>query len=140
MTHASFAALDRERRFPTTPGRPNRDYSIWDFNGGGRFYTVFPYFHLAGFLCLLVNPIFMEESSPVLGPPQVPPSGELLKFVLQRQSLRAVYVPPAIVEQLLQEADGAQLFKDLDFVCYTGGTFSPAAEAVLSQVTKLIGL
>lgn len=47
MTHATFAVLDRERYLPKTPGRKNRDYSIWDLEGGGRFYTVFPYFHVS---------------------------------------------------------------------------------------------
>lgn len=69
MTHATFAVLDRERNLAKVSGRKNRDYSIWDFKEGGRFYTVFPYFHvssskfafcieltlhqLAGFLSLL---------------------------------------------------------------------------------------
>jgi hypothetical protein len=46
MTHATFAVLDRERNLPQVSGRKNRDYSIWDFKEGGRFYTVFPYFHV----------------------------------------------------------------------------------------------
>lgn len=50
MTHGSFSILDNERKLPTVPGRQNRDFSIWDFPGGGRFYHIFPYFHLAGFL------------------------------------------------------------------------------------------
>lgn len=47
MTHATFAVLDRERNLPKIPGRKNRDYSIWDLEGGARFYTVFPYFHVS---------------------------------------------------------------------------------------------
>jgi acyl-CoA synthetase (AMP-forming)/AMP-acid ligase II len=50
MTHGSFAVLDNERNLPGVAGRKNRDFSIWDFRGGGRFYHIFPYFHLAGFL------------------------------------------------------------------------------------------
>lgn len=50
MTHGSFAVLDNERNLPSVPGRQNRDFGIWDFPGGGRFYHIFPYFHLAGFL------------------------------------------------------------------------------------------
>ena len=140
MTHATFAVLDNERNLPTVPGRRNRDYSIWDFNGGGRFYTVFPYFHLAGFLSLLVNPIFTESSSPVLGPPLMPPSGSLLKEVMRHQSLRALYLPPSIAEQLLQEPGGLDFFRGLDFLCYTGGPFSPSAGEQLSKVTELCPL
>lgn len=140
MTHATFAVLDNERYLPTVPGRKNRDYSIWDFNGGGRFYTVFPYFHLAGFLSLLVNPIFTEASSPVLGPPLMPPSGSLLKEVMRHQSLRALYLPPSIAEQLLSEPGGLDFFKGLDFLCYTGGPFSTSAGEHLSRVTELCPL
>lgn len=140
MTHATFAVLDNERYLPTVPGRRNRDYSIWDFNGGGRFYTVFPYFHLAGFLALLVNPIFTEASSPVLGPPLMPPSGSLLKEVMRHQPLRALYLPPSIAEQLLLEPGGLDFFRGLDFLCYTGGPFSPSAGEQLSKVTELCPL
>ncbi|KAF2202987.1 acetyl-CoA synthetase-like protein [Delitschia confertaspora ATCC 74209] len=140
MTHATFAVLDNERNLPKTPGRRNRDYSIWDFNGGGRFYTVFPYFHLAGFLSVTVNPIFTEASSPVFGPPQVPPSGTLLKDVFRYQDLRALYLPPSIAEQLILEPGGIEYFKNLDFLCYTGGPFSPVAGEQLSKVTELCPL
>ena len=47
MTHASFAVVDHDRNRPTVPGRRNRDYSIFDFKEGGRFYTIFPYFHVS---------------------------------------------------------------------------------------------
>lgn len=50
MTHGTFSILDNERNLPRVPRRQNRDFSIWDFPGGGRFYHIFPYFHLAGFL------------------------------------------------------------------------------------------
>ena len=140
MTHATFAVLDNERNLPSVPGRRNRDYSIWDFSGGGRFYTVFPYFHLAGFLALLVNPIFTESSSPVLGPPLLPPSGSLLKEVMRHQKLRALYLPPSIAEQLLMVPGGLDFFKGLDFLCYTGGPFSPSAGELLSTVTELCPL
>lgn len=50
MTYGPFSMLDNERNLPGVPGRRNRDFSIWDFPGGGRFYHIFPYFHLAGFL------------------------------------------------------------------------------------------
>ena len=37
MTHGTFAVLDNERNLRPVDGRKNRDYSIWDFPGGGRF-------------------------------------------------------------------------------------------------------
>lgn len=141
MTNGSFSVLDRERNLTTVIGRKNRDFSIWDFGpSGGKFYTIFPYFHLAGFLSTVINPIFTEASSPVLGPALIPPSAALMKDVMKQQKLRALYIPPSIAEQLLQEPDGLDLFRALDFVCYTGGPFSQKAGEVLAQVTELVPL
>ena len=50
MTHGSFSILDNERNLHRVPGRKNRDFSIWDFSGGGRFYHIFPYFHQHRFI------------------------------------------------------------------------------------------
>ena len=142
MTHATFAVLDGERNLPTVPGRRNRDWSVWDFQGprGGKFYTMFPYFHLSGFLSTVCNPIITEASSPVLGPPLIPPSGSLLKEVIKHHDLRALYLPPSVAEQLLAEPNGIDFFKNLDIFLYTGAPFSPEAGEKLSKVTHLCPL
>ena len=141
MTHGTFAVLDRERNLPAVPGRKNRDFSIWDFGPvGGKFYTIFPYFHLAGFLSIVINPLITEASSPVLGPALMPPSAALMRDVMRDQKLRAVYVPPSIAEQVLQAPGGLDLFRGLDFLCYTGGPFSQKAGEQLAQVTELLPL
>jgi acyl-CoA synthetase (AMP-forming)/AMP-acid ligase II len=88
----------------------------------------------------LVNPTFTEASSPVLGPPLQPPSGSLLKSIMQHQKLRALYIPPAVAEQLLQEPQGIDFFKNLDFLVYTGAPFSPDAGKQLIEVTELVSL
>ena len=82
----------------------------------------------------------MDASSPVLGPPMMPPSGQLMKEIMQSQQLRAVYIPPAIAEQLLQEPGSIDLFKKLDFLCYTGAPFSSSAGQKLVEVTTLVSL
>jgi thioester reductase-like protein len=87
-----------------------------------------------------VNPVFTEASSPVLGPALLPPSGTLLKEIMRQQKLRALYVPPAIAEQLLQEPQGIEFFRHLDFLCYTGAPFSPTAGKQLVEVTELCSL
>lgn len=87
-----------------------------------------------------MNPTFTEASSPVLGPPLQPPSGALLKEIMKQQKLRALYIPPAIAEQLLQEPQGIDFFRDLDFLCYTGAPFSPNAGKQLVEVTELCSL
>ncbi|KAI9645908.1 hypothetical protein NHQ30_005345 [Ciborinia camelliae] len=120
MTHGTFAVLDNERNISGVSGRRKRDFSVWDFQG--------------------VNPTFTEASSPVLGPPLLPPSGSLLKEIMKHQKLRALYIPPAIAEQLLQEPGGIEFFRGLDFLCYTGAPFSPAAGKQLVEVTELCSL
>lgn len=137
MTHGSFAILDNERNLPTVPGRKNRDSSAWDFEGGGRFYTMMPYFHLSGFYLTAVIPIFSEVSSPVLGPALMPPSGALLREVAKHQKLRALCISPSITEQLLQEPNGLDLFRGLEFVWYAGGPLPQKAGETLSTINEL---
>ena len=137
MTHGTFAVVDNERDLPTVPGRENRDMPIWNFEGGGRFYTTFPYFHLSGFISTDVIPIFTEASSPVLGPALTPPSGALVRELAKIQRLRALAIPPSITELLLQEPNGLDLFRDLDFLCCTGGPVPQNAGEMLVTVTEL---
>lgn len=87
-----------------------------------------------------MNPIFTEASSPVLGPPLIPPSGHLLKEIIKAQFIRALYVPTLIAEQLLQEPGGIDFFRGLDLLCYADGPFSNPAEKRLAEVTELCHL
>lgn len=84
--------------------------------------------------------MFTESSSPVLEPPLQLPSGELLEAIIKSQPLEALYIPSAIAEQLLQEPDSSDIFKQLDFLCYTGAPFSPTACQKLSSATELVSL
>ncbi|KAI0532164.1 hypothetical protein GGR58DRAFT_491137 [Xylaria digitata] len=137
MTHGSFAVLDNEHNLPDVPGRKKRDWSIWTFEGEARVYTVFPFFHLAGFLCYTLQTIFMN-ASPVLGPPHLVPDGALLKSVMTHQKLRSIFLPPAVIEQLLHEPNGIDFFKNLDFLVYSGAPFNPVIGDQLSKVVELI--
>ncbi|KAI1747021.1 hypothetical protein F4782DRAFT_522771 [Xylaria castorea] len=137
MTHGSFAVLDNEHNLPDIPGRKKRDWSMWSFKGEARVYTVFPFFHLAGFLCYTLQTIFMN-ASPVLGPPHMVPDGALLKSVMTHQKLRSIFLPPAVIEQLLHEPNGIDFFKNLDFLVYSGAPFNPVIGDQLSKVVELI--
>ncbi|KAI8951166.1 hypothetical protein F4801DRAFT_301452 [Xylaria longipes] len=137
MTHGSFAVLDNEHNLPDVPGRRKRDWSMWTFQGEARVYTVFPFFHLAGFLSLTLQTIFMN-ASPVLGPPHLIPDSALLKLVMLHQKLRCMFLPPAVIEQLLHEPNGIDFFKGLDFLVYSGAPFSPSIGDKLSKVVEII--
>ncbi|KIX06266.1 uncharacterized protein Z518_04241 [Rhinocladiella mackenziei CBS 650.93] len=137
MTHGSFAVLDNTHNLPEVSGRKKRDWSMWTFDGEARVYTIFPFFHLAGFLSLTLQTIFMN-ASPVLGPPHMIPDGPLLKGVMFHQKLRSIFLPPAVIEQLLHEPDGIQFFKDLEFLVYSGAPFNPVIGDQLSKVVELV--
>ena len=84
---------------------------------------------------LAVRPIYSEACAPVLAPALRPATGKMLKEILEHQQLRALYLPPAIAEQLLQEPGGIENFRGLDFLCYAGG---PLATAAGEQISKLM--
>ena len=137
MTHGSFATVDNDRNFPTVPGRKNHDLTIWDFQGTiGRIYEPFPPFHLAGFMNKIMVPLY-THTIPVFGPPLMPPSGALVAEIMQQQELRGSILPPAVVEQLLDEPNGLEYFKKLEVLCFAGGPLSQAVGDQISKVTIL---
>ncbi|KAI1655328.1 acetyl-CoA synthetase-like protein [Daldinia decipiens] len=137
MTHGSFAVLDNEHNLPQVPGRKKRDWSMWTFDGEARVYTVFPFFHVSFAFQYKVQTIFMN-ASPVLGPPHMVPDGRLLKYIMLHQKLRSIFLPPAVIEQLLHEPDGINFFKGLDFLVYSGAPFNPIIGDRLSEVVEII--
>ncbi|KAM0801092.1 hypothetical protein BDR22DRAFT_888762 [Usnea florida] len=105
-----------------------------------KLYKIFPYFHLAGFLSLVINPNLTEMSSPVIGPALMPPSAALMKEVTKQQKLGTLSFPPSIKEQVLNEPGGLDLSRDLDFLSYTEGPSSQKAGGTLAQIAALIPL
>ena len=140
MTHGTFATFDYSRKLSIVPGRKTNDFTMWDSKPGRKFYSAFPPSHLAGFLSIIIVPIFSEASCPVLGPPLRPPSGQLVKDIMEQQNLKSLFIPPAIAEQILQEPGGLGFFEGLDFMYYAGGPLSQAAGDRISQATTLCQL
>ncbi|KAI9811859.1 MAG: putative NRPS-like protein biosynthetic cluster [Pycnora praestabilis] len=142
LSHGGFSLWDNHRNIPKTPGRRNQDYSLFNFPGdpnGGKYYTTYPPFHLAGFVNMIVLPI-VYESTLVLGPADRPASGQLVSEIMKQLPLRAIMCPPTVLEQLLQEPDGLDQAAKLSFIIYTGGPLSPSAGDRLSQVTDVCQL
>ncbi len=136
ITNGVYCVEDNLRLLPKVKGRKNQDYSIFDFDGGGRFYSSFPPFHLAGILALSGVVIFYNATI-VLGPSEKPPSGEILSDIMSRYKLRAAWCPPTVIEQLLQEPTGFEQAAALEFIIYTGGPLAPSVGDRLSQVTDV---
>ncbi|KAI4234458.1 MAG: hypothetical protein LQ349_003784 [Xanthoria aureola] len=140
MNHATYAVVDNDRNLATVPGRRNQNFSLWNFGDDGGFsFSSFPPFHLGGFVAYIVLPIYSTHSTVVLGPPNKPSTGQTAAEVLRQLKLKALFCPPNIYEQLLQEPDGLELTKGLDFVMYAGGPLTTATGTALSKVTEVCG-
>ncbi|KAL8650254.1 MAG: hypothetical protein Q9226_005223 [Calogaya cf. arnoldii] len=140
MNHATFAVVDNDRNLAEIPGRRNQNFSLWNFgNEGGFSFSSFPPFHLGGFVAYIALPIYSTYSSVVLGPPNKPSTGQTAAEVMRQLKLKALFCPPNIYEQLLQEPDGLELAKNLDFVMYAGGPLTTTTGTALSKVTDVCG-
>lgn len=49
ITNGFYAITDNQHKIPLIDGRGTIGYSTYQFNGGGRFYSAFPPFHVSDF-------------------------------------------------------------------------------------------
>jgi len=75
----------------------------------------------------------------VLGPADKPSTGQTAAEVMRRFDLKALFCPPNIYEQLLQEPDAIERAKKLKFLMYAGGPLTTATGTALSKVTDVCG-
>ena len=75
----------------------------------------------------------------MLGPADKPSTGQTAAEVMRRFNLKALFCPPNIYEQLLQEPDAIEHAKKLMFVMYAGGPLTAATGTALSKVTDVCG-
>ena len=88
-------------------------------------------------MSMVIIPLLSEYASPVLGPPHLPPSGPMISQIMEHQKLRAIFAPPVIVEQMMQEPKGLNQIKQLDFLLYAGGPLTSSTENAISKITSL---
>ncbi|KAK4994905.1 hypothetical protein LTR66_005174, partial [Elasticomyces elasticus] len=136
LTNGYYSLYEAQAKVPTYKGRMHMDYSMFDFNHGGRFLCAFPPFHAAGIGALLPMPVF-RNCTVVLGPAEKPASGELCCKILRSVPCKALYSPPSVLEQLVQEPDGLELCSKLEFVVFAGGPLAPAAGDKIASVTYI---
>ncbi|KAI8950476.1 hypothetical protein F4801DRAFT_548745 [Xylaria longipes] len=137
MTHGTFACTDNDRNMPVPEGRTPQNAAQFDFEGGGKFYSCFPPYHLAGVHAYIDLPIFYNRATVVFGPSNLPPSGYLLSEILKHQQIRAFYVPPSIIEEWASEQIAAEQVKQLGFVLFGGGPLSFSVGQRLSEATNV---
>lgn len=46
LTHGSIAVIDNDRNIPVPKGRNHQNAAQFNFEGGGRFYSCFPPYHV----------------------------------------------------------------------------------------------
>lgn len=87
---------------------------------------------------MLVLPIFTSATI-VIGPTTRPTSGLLVTEIIhqQHQMIRALYVPPSILEEWVSEPIALEQAKHLDFVLFGGGSLSSGVGDSLSHVTDV---
>ena len=88
-------------------------------------------------MTMIVLPIYSTTATVVIGPADRPATGHLASQIMQQYQLRAIFCPPAIFEQLVQEPKGLEQAKRLDFLSYAGGPLSTITGDLLSQVTDV---
>lgn len=69
-----------------------------------------------------------------------PPSGEMVSQIMNQMTLRSLYCPPTIFEELIREPEGLKQMSKLDFVIFTGGPLSPETGNELAKVTTVCQL
>lgn len=68
-----------------------------------------------------------------MGPATLPPSGSLLKNLLDAVPMRAAYLPPTIAEQWMREPGAFDQAKKLDWILFSGG---PLATSIGDELCK----
>lgn len=88
-------------------------------------------------MCLSVLPIYSKNATVVLSPAGTPPTGRLVSSIIRYISVKAIFAPPTILEQMCQEAEGLEQAKNLGFVLYAGGPLAEDIGNSLSKVTDV---
>ncbi|RYP31564.1 hypothetical protein DL768_011169 [Monosporascus sp. mg162] len=72
------------------------------------------------------------------GPPNMLPDGNVLRYVRLCHKLRLMLLPPSVIEQILREPNGIDLFKDLEFIVLSGAPLNPVPGDRLSKVADIV--
>lgn len=147
LDHMYFAIYDNQRKLAKIPGRQNLSYANFDaafskdFVPDGterrRFYSAFPPFHVAGIVSIVAVPIYFNATL-AYGPADQPASGPLaMQMFKSLPDIRAVFTPPTILEEFMQEPDAMEQAAHLDFALFAGGPLAPSCGDKLIEVTPV---
>ena len=88
-------------------------------------------------MAMVVLPIYSNTATVVLGPSDRPPTGSAASAVMQLYPLKAIFAPPSIFQQILDQPGGLEQAARLDFILYAGGPLTERTGDALSQVTNV---
>ena len=137
LNHGAFSCLDNERNLHPVQGRRIQSTALFNFPGGGYYYSSPLPSHLSGFLSMVEIPIFSTSATVVLGPAGATPSGKILSETMKHYPIRGTFAAPNIVEELVLEPNGLEQASKLDFILFMGGPLSTAIGDQLSQKVTL---
>lgn len=83
QNHKFFTTNDQV--LPSVDGRQNGGSALWDYEGGGYYFTPFPSYHLAGFNSL-TTPLFGRSCSLLLGFPDRPATPEMVRCLWRQNT------------------------------------------------------
>lgn len=136
-SHAALSCTDNDSKIPVPPGRRAQNSAQFMFDSPSRYYSSFPIFHIAGIQAYILIPSFYPTSTLAIGPPHIAPSGSLVDKIIREQKVRALWLPPQVIEQWISNPAAMKQAESLDFVAYGGGIMSKAAGDKLNKATDV---
>ncbi|KAJ5368439.1 uncharacterized protein N7496_008199 [Penicillium cataractarum] len=137
LTHYTFSCTDNDPKVPVPEGRQLQNAAQFHFDPPGRFYSCFPPYHMAGVQSFTLLPAFSQTATVIMGPPMMPPSGFLVDSIMKQQDVRALYLPPSVIEQWAIEPAAYKQAENLDFVLYSGGPLANSVGNRLDEITDV---
>lgn len=107
-----------------------------------RMFMPMPLFHMAGVIGGIMN-CFYEGCPVVLGPTDRPLTSDLVTECLEQLDVDAVFLPPAIIEDISQSEEGIRALAKMHSVAFGGGNLARECGNRLSKagvkIMNLIG-
>lgn len=82
-------------------------------------------------------PVYGKNATLVLGPPDRPPTGELIAQIMDHVNLNLLWSLPMFIEQVAKIPGGMEKLQSLDHLCYTGGPLARWIGDALTQTVTI---
>ena len=125
-----WAGMDAYHNLPKWEGR-NIAFREW-VERSKRHFVPMPLFHVAGLLCVVGMSLYWDRPI-ALGISEQPLSADLVVECLENLDVEAVFLPPAVIEDMSQTEEGTRALTKLNVVAFGGGNLSRDAGNRLVQ-------